>query len=415
MKKRLMVLTFVLIAALALSACEPADDAALTDAERTATAEAGVGVEPTPGLEDPAVPPADPGVPPVDPEPIDPPADPDVELTPTPDTAVDPDVDATPTPDTAVVDEDDRAEIYRLSNVIDWNVRDQQGEDVGSVHSFIVDQQTGYIHYVLIDPDGDLDIDGDAVAIPWNALSVSHLDAMAVGVPGQVSTPENDDAVTPEPGTAQETPVVTDRETVLDDDPHFVLTIDRQALVNAPVIEDLDEVDFASPQWQDENVRYWDTHLAGLPVTGDMEADADLQNPLHLDDVTGYDIYNPEGDQIADVAEMILNPETGEITHIVAGVGGFLGLGERYVPIPFQSFEYDAEEERFILQATEDELENAPGYDSMDDLRADQPNWGDEYNQYWGVEPGMQAAAASGRRARSYSCTVTTTYSDCSR
>jgi sporulation protein YlmC with PRC-barrel domain len=383
MKKRLMVLTFVLIAALALSACEPADDAALTDAERTATAEAGVGVEPTPGLEDPAVPPADP-------EPVDPPADPDVEMTPTLDTALDPDADETP--DTAVVDEDARAEIYRLSNVIDWNVRDQQGEEVGSVYSFIVDQQTGYIHYVLIDPDGDLDLDGDAVAIPWNALSVSHLDMVTVDTSGQVATPvtENDDAVTPEPGTAQETPVATDGEAVFDDDPHFILTMDRQALVNAPVIEDLDEVDFASPQWQDENVRYWDTHLTELPATGEMEQDAELQNPLHLDDVTGYDIYNPEGDQVADVAEMILNPETGEITHIVAGVGGFLGLGESYVPIPFQSFDYDEEEERFILQATQDELENAPGYDSLDDLRADQPNWGDDYNQYWGVEPGMQ-------------------------
>jgi sporulation protein YlmC with PRC-barrel domain len=393
MKKRFLLLTFVLIAALALSACEPADDAALTDAERTATAEAGFGVEPTPGIEDPAAPvePVDP----VDPIELTPTPDDVLEMTPTPDDAV-VDPDLTPTPDTADVDEDDLAEIYRLSEVIDWTVRDQQGETVGSIDSFVIDQQTGFIHYVLVDPDGDLDIDGDAVAIPWNALSVSHLDmTRVVTLDNDVDT--DNDTVTPEPGTVQETPVGTG-EVVFDDDPHFILTVDRQALATAPVIEDLNEVDFASPQWRDEQVRYWETELAGLPLTGDMEADADLQNALRLDDVTGYDIYNPEGDQIADVAEMILNPETGEITHIVAGVGGFLGLGERYVPIPFQSFEYDQEEERFILQATEDELENAPGYDSLDDLRADQPNWGDEYNQYWGVEPGMQQQPVEGEQ-----------------
>jgi sporulation protein YlmC with PRC-barrel domain len=398
MKKRFLLLTFVLIAALAISACEPADDAALTDVERTATAEAGFGVEMTPGIEDPAAP-----VDPVDPvEPVDPPTDPEVELTPTVD-VVEPEMTATPddaavdpdvtTPDTA----DDLDEIYRLSNVIDWDVRDQQGESVGSVDSFVVDQQTGFIHYVLVNPDGDLELDGDAVAIPWDGLSISHLDmALVDTLDNDLDT--DDDTATPEPGAVQETPVGTG-DAAFDDDPHFILTVDRQALANAPVVEDLNEVDFASPQWQDEHVRYWDTQLAALPATGEMEADAELQNALRLHDVTGYDIYNPEDEQIADVAEMILDPETGEITHIVAGVGGFLGLGERYVPIPFQSFQYDQEEERFVLQTTEDELENAPGYDSMDDLRFGQPNWGDDYNQYWGVEPGMQQPAEGEQEA----------------
>jgi hypothetical protein len=151
MKKILFVLSFVLIAALALSACEPADDSALTDVERTATAEAAFGVEPAPGLEDPDLAPA-PGDPvvPVEPEPIDPPPATDVEMTPTPDTAVQPGTDTTV--DSVDVDDDERAEIYRLSEIIDWDVRDQAGEEVGEVHSFVVDQQTGFIHYVLIEP-----------------------------------------------------------------------------------------------------------------------------------------------------------------------------------------------------------------------------------------------------------------------
>jgi sporulation protein YlmC with PRC-barrel domain len=373
MKKILLVLSFVLIAALALSACEPADDSALTDVERTATAEAAFGVEPAPGLEDPDLAPA-PGDPvdPVEPEPIDPPPATDVELTPTPDTAVQPGTD--PTVDSVDVDDDERAEIYRLSEIIDWNVRDQAGEELGEVHSFVVDQQSGFIHYVLISPDGELEIDGDYVAVPWNALTVSHLDMALVGTTDQVATPET-----------QETPVDTTDDVVLDDDPHFVLNVDRQVLVDSPAIEDIDDIDFASPMWQDEYVVYWDSQLAGLPVTGDVEAAGELQTALHLDEITGYDIYNTEDDQIADVAEMIVNPETGEITHIVAGFGGFLGMGERYVPIPFTSFDYDVEEEHFVLQATEEELENAPGYESLDELRFGQPDWATEYDSFWGT------------------------------
>jgi sporulation protein YlmC with PRC-barrel domain len=370
MKKILFVLTFALVAALALSACEPADDSALTDVERTATAEAAFGVEPAPGLEDPDLAPA-PGDPVLTAEPVDPPPATDVEMTPTADTAVQPGTDTTV--DSVDVDDDERAEIYRLSEIIDWNVRDQAGEEVGEVHSFVVDQQTGFIHYVLISPDGELEVDGDYVAVPWNALAVSHLDMALVDTTDQVATPET-----------EETPVDTD-VVVLDDDPHFVLNVDREVLANSPVIDDIDDIDFASPMWQDEYAVYWDGQLAGLPATGDVETAGELQSGLHLDEVTGYDIYNTEDDQIADVAEMIVNPETGKITHIVAGFGGFLGLGERYVAIPFTSFDYDQEEEHFVLQATEEELETAPGYESLDEFSFDQPNWADEYDRFWGT------------------------------
>jgi sporulation protein YlmC with PRC-barrel domain len=192
----------------------------------------------------------------------------------------------------------------------------------------------------------------------------------------------DDQVATPE---TEETPVDTTDDVVLDDDPHFVLNVDREVLANSPVIDDIDDIDFASPMWQDEYAVYWDGQLAGLPVTGDVETAGELQSGLHLDEVTGYDIYNTEGDQIADVAEMIVDPETGEISHIVAGFGGFLGLGERYVAIPFTSFDYDQEEEHFILQATEEELETAPGYESMDEFSFDQPGWADEYDRFWGV------------------------------
>jgi hypothetical protein len=43
-----------------------------------------------------------------------------------------------------------------------------------------------------------LEVDGDYVAVPWNALTVSHLDMALVGTTDQVATPET-----------QETPVDT--------------------------------------------------------------------------------------------------------------------------------------------------------------------------------------------------------------
>jgi hypothetical protein len=47
------------------------------------------------------------------------------------------------------------------------------------------------------------------------------------------------------------------------------------------------------------------------------------------------DIYNQNNEKIGDVSELILDT-SGKVQAVVVGVGGFLGIGERDVAIPFE-------------------------------------------------------------------------------
>jgi putative membrane protein len=53
----------------------------------------------------------------------------------------------------------------------------------------------------------------------------------------------------------------------------------------------------------------------------------------------GVNIYGPDNKKVGDVNDVLVD-QTGKITHIVVGVGGFLGIGEKNVAIPFDKMNF---------------------------------------------------------------------------
>lgn len=58
--------------------------------------------------------------------------------------------------------------------------------------------------------------------------------------------------------------------------------------------------------------------------------------------LVGVDIYGADNQKIGDINEVLLNKD-GMAEAIVIGVGGFLGIGEKNVAVPFKSLEWRTE------------------------------------------------------------------------
>jgi sporulation protein YlmC with PRC-barrel domain len=79
----------------------------------------------------------------------------------------------------------------------------------------------------------------------------------------------------------------------------------------------------------------------------------------------GTKIQNSAGENIGDVNYLVLDAE-GKVTTIVIGVGGFLGVGEKNVGVPFKAVtrQDDANgKPTFLLNATKEEINSAPAYE----------------------------------------------------
>jgi len=60
----------------------------------------------------------------------------------------------------------------------------------------------------------------------------------------------------------------------------------------------------------------------------------------------------------------VLLAADGKITALLIGVGGFLGMGEKHVIVPFTAVKADRKDNKWqlVMNSSKDELKAAPGF-----------------------------------------------------
>ncbi len=86
--------------------------------------------------------------------------------------------------------------------------------------------------------------------------------------------------------------------------------------------------------------------------------------------VIGTAVKDPSGDKIGEIDDVMLDKTTNSILFAVVSFGGFLGMAEKYHPIPWSSLDYDETESAYVVNFTKEELEAAP-VASVDELTRD--------------------------------------------
>lgn len=79
--------------------------------------------------------------------------------------------------------------------------------------------------------------------------------------------------------------------------------------------------------------------------------------------VTRASVFNPAGDRIGHVDDLSIHKVTGQVTYAIMSLGGFLGIGERFHPVPWSMLEYDVERDGYVVPVDKAVLEKAPSLD----------------------------------------------------
>jgi sporulation protein YlmC with PRC-barrel domain len=82
--------------------------------------------------------------------------------------------------------------------------------------------------------------------------------------------------------------------------------------------------------------------------------------------VTNYykqNVYDQSDSKIGEIADVLVDKE-GRVTALIVSVGGFLGLGEKNVSVPFQALRATQKDNKWylVMNTTKDALKSAPGY-----------------------------------------------------
>lgn len=104
---------------------------------------------------------------------------------------------------------------------------------------------------------------------------------------------------------------------------------------------------------------------------------------ISSDKVTDTTVYNRNGETLGSIYGLMIDKISGRVAYAVMSFGGFLGIGERYHPLPWGTLTYDPARGGYVVDLSRDQLEDAPSYAREDDVWS-RPGYGREVHDYYG-------------------------------
>ncbi len=195
-------------------------------------------------------------------------------------------------------------EIVRADRVIGQTVRDRQDQNIGRINDLALNVKENRIAYAVVTRGGVWGIGGEDVAVSWKEIQ-----------PDQQAR---------------------------------VVRLDEQRLQQARRID---------------TGQAWPMDIGQGPV-GTAGAAPDHQM-LPMSNVIGMDVHNKQGESLGRIDDVAIRHD-GEIAYAVIAHGGFLGMGDNYVAIPWDKLTMDAQRQGAVVDVTRQQFEAAPRFEHRD-------------------------------------------------
>jgi sporulation protein YlmC with PRC-barrel domain len=296
----------------------------------------------------------------------------------------------------------------RLSNQLDYDVWNQEGDQIGEVNDMIVDLGNSRVSYVIVGTGGFLEIGERDILVPWESL--------------QLQTAAGEDAT--------------------GDENAFILQTDQETFENAPDVDVnavLPPLGEPAGDWDADIRNFWQSGVVpeappadgtavtdmtatvspdatAVPDTGDTTVTGELQGVILASELLNSNItvgadgvvtddqvvgtpaatampdatatlatdtdLDTEG-QVMDAAidDVIVNIDSGDILYFV--ISSIFDDGERLIPVPLSQFNWDATNGAFVLDVDSTMLRDAPFFvdGQYPDMTVE--GWDSDYSVYW--------------------------------
>lgn len=93
-----------------------------------------------------------------------------------------------------------------------------------------------------------------------------------------------------------------------------------------------------------------------------LVAQNQADNELRIDWITNTTVNALDGTAIGDINDVIVDADAGTMKAAVIGVGGFLGIGEKQIAVPWDQLTINYDAQQITSELTREQAEAAPEY-----------------------------------------------------
>lgn len=119
---------------------------------------------------------------------------------------------------------------------------------------------------------------------------------------------------------------------------------------------------------------------------------------ISADKVKGTIVYNANEERLGSIDSVMIDKQSGKVAYAVMSFGGFLGIGEKYHPLPWDGLTYDEGVGGYRVNLTRESLEGAPSYDRDTVDSFDYGRDAGGIDDYYGRQTGFYSDDAQARR-----------------
>jgi PRC-barrel domain len=98
--------------------------------------------------------------------------------------------------------------------------------------------------------------------------------------------------------------------------------------------------------------------------------------------VEGTAVYNRQGEKLGEVYNFMVGKRSGEVAYAIMSFGGFLRVGQKYHPLPWNALTYDTGKKGYVVDADKERLMGAPSYQAGEEPFS-RPGYGQQVRDYW--------------------------------
>lgn len=111
-------------------------------------------------------------------------------------------------------------------------------------------------------------------------------------------------------------------------------------------------------------------------------------NAFMVEKIIGSKVMNLKGEALGKIENLVVDIDTGRIVYAVLESGGFLGIGDKLLPVPWTSLAALPSEGIFFLNRSKEQMEQAPAFDRKNLPDMGDMSWGANVFKYYGAPSG---------------------------